>query len=380
MQFTDAQYTTMEWTTSTVSAFSFVADILLVSAMIYLKMLSNANNINSRLVFVLAASDALRGLSFFIGGHYRNSGEVTNMGLCTFQGVMSNIGNTINIVTVGLIALELQIVVLHGGLEASNDALDDASEQKPKEGEKEEEETVPRDMAAVFRNYMIFVFFFTVLMAVLPLAVPQNYYGYAGYNCWITKEDSLASAYRFVTLYGWLWMVMVYIIVVYVAVYWHIQSVQKKLGESMSEGSISNLEIRSNHQAMASFNSVARRLMAFPIILFLCWTPATINRIYNQTTDDSSFGLILSHKLGVNLTGLLNGLAYGCSNAMQNELKAAICGAEDSSSDAEDSDSDSDDDDAPVVVGLQGNASAQQENGDEASAMAMTPVEYGGAE
>ena len=91
----------------------------------------------------------------------------------------------------------------------------------------------------------------------------------------------------------------------------------------------------------------------------MCWTPATVNRIHNAVTDEQTFGLILAHKIGVNLTGLLNGLAYGCSSVLQKELRGTMYGKGDSDSDDEDSSSDSGDD-ADVAVGLENSSQANQ--------------------
>ena len=81
-----------------------------------------------------------------------------------------------------------------------------------------------------------------------------------------------------------------------------------------------------------------RRLAAYPIILIVCWTPATINRISNALGNHQSFDGMMAQTLFVNLNGACNAIAYGLSDAMQADLKACCCPDDDSGSDESDDD------------------------------------------
>ena len=85
MTYTDDEYNVLVWATHLLGGVSIVADLFVISAMVCLNMLRNPENINSRLVFLLAATDMLRTLGYLLGGDYQYNSEVSNDALCTAQ-------------------------------------------------------------------------------------------------------------------------------------------------------------------------------------------------------------------------------------------------------------------------------------------------------
>merc|ERR1712167_413017 len=61
--------------------------------------------------------------------------------------------------------------------------------------------------------------------------------------------------------------------------------------------------------------TMTRTLRAYPMILLVCWTPGTINRIYQTTLDAGEEGdnetLATIHIFFGSITGLFNSLVYG---------------------------------------------------------------------
>ena len=154
-------------------------------------------------------------------------------------------------------------MVLHGGWQA------------PEEGSEEEGQEAPRDMEAVFKKYLLFIFGVTFIFVVLPL-IPSNHYGYAGYICWIDNSTT-GTVWRFVTLYGWLWFLILYIATVYFAVFLALRKLVQQPMEQASNQDATAV-VKDDGVKMAWYNRVVRRLAAYPIILVVCWVPATVRR------------------------------------------------------------------------------------------------------
>eukprot|EP01095_Lingulamoeba_sp_RSL-Kostka_P000519 TRINITY_DN10801_c1_g2_i1.p1 TRINITY_DN10801_c1_g2~~TRINITY_DN10801_c1_g2_i1.p1 ORF type:complete len:189 (+),score=19.67 TRINITY_DN10801_c1_g2_i1:119-685(+) len=66
---------------------------------------------------------------------------------------------------------------------------------------------------------------------------------------------------------------------------------------------------------------ILRRLIAYPIIFVLVWTPPLINRIYNWSTDDDHFILLLLQTITAPSQGFLNAIAYGFDDELRSKYR-----------------------------------------------------------
>ena len=66
-----------------------------------------------------------------------------------------------------------------------------------------------------------------------------------------------------------------------------------------------------------------KNALVYPIIQFVSWLPAVIDRIYNVTTGNIWFPLLLVHVICARSQGIINALFYGKSNYqnMKNYIK-----------------------------------------------------------
>merc|ERR1711998_151511 len=74
------------------------------------------------------------------------------------------------------------------------------------------------------------------------------------------------------------------------------------------------------------YKKLVRKLAYYPLVLFVCWLPAQINRIQNSLSDEDIFGLYMAQVIFSNLNGFLNVFVYGLNESLCAEIKAKLCG------------------------------------------------------
>ena len=85
-------------------------------------------------------------------------------------------------------------------------------------------------------------------------------------------------------------------------------------------------ETREGDANFEKMKSVMRRLCAYPLILIVCWTFGSINRLQNSfNPDHPSIGLFYCHMILSNLNGLFNAMAYGFNDSLTEDLKDICC-------------------------------------------------------
>ncbi|OMJ93416.1 hypothetical protein SteCoe_3663 [Stentor coeruleus] len=113
--------------------------------------------------------------------------------------------------------------------------------------------------------------------------------------CWIAKRPIY---WRIVTFYGPLWVLNLINLWVYFKV-------------------ISKLK--------AEEHINLRRLRVFPLILIICYLPATIERSLEIFGYDDDFTLILTMCLGDGLLGLINAISYGLTDNVKSFIYKDLC-------------------------------------------------------
>jgi len=154
-------------------------------------------------------------------------------------------------------------------------------------------------------------------MTLLPFA--GDTYGDAGAWCWIDNSKT-GKIWRFMAFYTWIWVAMILLVYFYYKI-------------------ISAIKMRTHgadEEAKARIMSVVRRLIAYPIIMFVGYIFGTINRIQNAADENNpSVGLYILTTLFINLFGGANAIAYGMNASLQKDLRRCCSGKSGSDSDME---------------------------------------------
>jgi hypothetical protein len=155
------------------------------------------------------------------------------------------------------------------------------------------------------KKFLIYAYGLPFLALIPPAATGT--FGYAQGWCWIRAEgDSyvVGSFLRLFCFYVPLWCVIVYNLSVYGRV---IRQLNTEL-EHMS----ADFYIR---------KALMRRLMAYPIILIICYSVVTIKRIEDVVNpNEHNLALTLTAWIFQCMIGLLNALVYGYSEAVKERL------------------------------------------------------------
>ena len=142
------------------------------------------------------------------------------------------------------------------------------------------------------------------VLALLPLSTGS--YGDAGAWCWVnSKTRAETTAWRFTIFYVPLWFAIAF----NGYVYWLTTKTLRRL-----------LDVSSSVEgddAPQRLEALIDRLKYYPLILIICWTLATINRIHNSIHERQLYALVLSSRLLTTLGGLLNSVAYGINGQVR---------------------------------------------------------------
>lgn len=155
-----------------------------------------------------------------------------------------------------------------------------------------------RDHEPVMKRFHKFSWGLSFILTIIPLITGS--YGEAGGWCWIVDDTALDVAMRYIQLYGPLWIIMSYCVYVYYLIY-------KKL-------------------AARDLSAVARRCAMYPMVLVICWTFPSINRVNQIFNPDADvIWLNFMHALMAGMTGFFNAVAYGISeNSVLQHVKVRL--------------------------------------------------------
>ena len=146
-------------------------------------------------------------------------------------------------------------------------------------------------------RYHAFSWGLPVVLALVPQFA--NAYGYENGGCWIMSTH---PSLRFLQFYVPLWIVIGYNV-------YHMATLVSHLRE-----------LTQNADTQFFW-----RLALYPVILIVCWTPGTVNRIHNSLNPlRPNFGLYVAHAVMGSSQGLLNCLVYGLSPGVRSNLVAVV--------------------------------------------------------
>jgi hypothetical protein len=259
------------------SALSLAGSIFMILSYIFFKVktrniIPDSHNHSFKLgyghtlIFLLAISDFIHSLSSFIktSGFMASEADAS----CIAQGVLMNIGELSSVCWTTVIALSIYL------------------------------STVVQDFKKLRKCYFFFyTLTFTAIFTIGP--VITNSYGQAGVWCWLNTKD--LDNYE-----AWVWSLTIYIFH-WCNILFNIFAVYK----SVKYFNIRAFEIQTDDQEQANFlKNFCIMLKFFPIILVICWVPATINRIYLFASKKENAFLYGLHAFSTTLVGFLNALVY----------------------------------------------------------------------
>jgi len=166
----------------------------------------------------------------------------------------------------------------------------------------------------LFLKYFGVITLYTLVMSILP--VIGDTYGVAGAWCWIDNSTT-GQVWRYLAFYVPVWICMVAMVYMYGKI---IAGLRLLIGETP--------DVEHSKQ----FQIVVYRLSAYPVIMFLSYVFATMNRIQNSAKPDNpSVALYGLAAFFLNVTGLFNAIAYGFNDSLQKDyakLFSRCCGQE----------------------------------------------------
>lgn len=142
-------------------------------------------------------------------------------------------------------------------------------------------------------------FYFFGILLIVPLcgSVPPLLYDVYGKSpTWCSLQNS--QIWRFSSFYGPLWLINVVNFILYLKV------IKALSGE---------------------VPSTIKRLRFYPMILIICYTPATVDRVLEVYGYGPYFYLTLSAGLGDAVLGLINALCYGYTDHVRQFLILSLC-------------------------------------------------------
>jgi len=165
-----------------------------------------------------------------------------------------------------------------------------------------------------FLKYCGVITGYSILVTVMPFF--GQTYGDAGAWCWV-DNSSVGQVWRYVSFYVPVWLCMVAMTYMYYRI---ISNVRSLISEAHENNAGAAHEER--------LHAVVRRLVAYPVIMFVAYLFATINRIQNsaEPTNPSLF-LYGTATFFLNINGLANAVVYGFNDSLQKDLRRC-CGFE----------------------------------------------------
>ena len=160
--------------------------------------------------------------------------------------------------------------------------------------------TKSSEIGKIPKFYCYFFLYSYVLPSILssgPLITGS--YGPAGAWCWMNlrdNSDNISLTWAIIIyVFHWLNIIFNFIAIVKSIQYFNIRA----------------FEIKEQNEKESNFlRNYCIVLKFFPIILIICWLPATNNRLYNFITDDENVVLYSFHAFFSSFQGFLNSLVY----------------------------------------------------------------------
>lgn len=256
------------------------------------------NNFHFRLVFMLSLSDLL----YSFAGYFGNAGRVDGpeSGLCKFQGIWNQLWGTFAYCWVMAIAYTLFSTIVLATYDAQPDETPEAQ---------------------LAREHILFCKYFGVISiySLICTALPAigTTYGDAGAWCWI-DNSTMGQVWRYTVFYVPVWLCMLGMTYMYYRIISQVRSLINEAHESNAGGGAHEERL----------HAVVRRLIAYPLIMFVAYFFATLNRIQNSAEPQNpSLFLYCAATFMMNISGLANAIVYGFNDSLQKDLRRC-CGCE----------------------------------------------------
>jgi len=185
----------------------------------------------------------------------------------------------------------------------------------------------PDSLGANLPRYQLVCWGVPIFLTILPTF--SKSYGYSNGWCWLV-DDSFGNAWKFCSFYLPLWISILYLIIVYYRIYQSLdrsrqqarttstEAVTATADEEGSSGAVNEAAERAR-EADAARAKIMSRIKWYPALLIVCYTFATINRIYN-IFGSPLFSLTVLHFVGIRFRGFFNSILYGFNPAVQSAL------------------------------------------------------------
>lgn len=253
------------------SVFSIIGCLFIIVC--YLKF-TELRSFAFNLVFYMSCSDLFASIAKSLG-----NGAQTNSSTCVFQGVFMSFFELVSVLWAASIAFTLHKAYLQG-----NPSFAGA------------------EVAQFASKYHMIIWGTAAVLTLLPLTTGSYGETATGW-CWIKNETGVDMFWRYVQFYLILWAVWGYSFYVYI-------NVLRKMQSDMEGTGRDGL-------------GVMRRIMFYPIVLVVCWFPASLNRLVELFTGGASpYWLSVLHVLFAGVYGLGNSIVYGLTPAVKKKILA----------------------------------------------------------
>lgn len=276
MGFDQSEIDTIQGVSVAASVFSLFGCLFIIVC--YIKF-TELRSFAFTLVFYMSCSDFFASISKML-----NSGGMADSSTCVFQAVSISFFELVSILWAASIAFTLHKAYLQGN---------------PVFGGAEVEQ--------FSKKYHLVIWGSAAVLTLLPLTTDSYGETSTGW-CWIKNETGTDMFWRYIQFYLILWFAWGYSFFVYINVLRKMQSDMEGTG---SDGL-----------------GIMRRIIFYPIVLVVCWFPASINRLVELFTGgESPYWLTVMHVLFVGLYGLGNSIVYGLTPAVKKKI-LEMCGAD----------------------------------------------------
>lgn len=228
-----------------------------------------------KLVVMMCIADCIMSLALLVPGYYGDT-------LCRVTAFLNSYGSTSSIIWNAIIAYCLYRTVFF---------QDNHLETREK-------------------RFLLVGFGIPIIISVIPFVF--HMYGEAEGWCWIkmnpdnSDEYALGISLRLILFYIPLWIIIPVNLYIYARVIKHIQE-----------------EIEYTDEQAELRKTLISKLSSYPIILCICFLPATVKRLYDLGDPDSEFVLTLIAGCFVSFQGLFNAVIYGMTRTVR--IKIMSC-------------------------------------------------------
>jgi len=230
--------------------FSLLSLISSLTVIMYYMWFKHLRKFAFKLVALTALSDSIRCVGNLMG-------SPADGPLCQTQGFLKTFGGVASFFWVGCMAFTIQLIC--------------TSDVKNPE--------------CLLLRYHYVTWTMASFSAFLPLGL-SSYTALSSW-CWISG-DSEGSILRWTSFYGILWFFFIWICYVYISLWWHLKDLPDK----------------------SNVPGMVYRLWIYPLVLLICYGPASIRRVWN-IVGDPPYSLAVVHVCFASLHGFVNAIAYG---------------------------------------------------------------------